>query len=51
MLGPLGRLWSRARSGVHEPRLGKEAVEPDLLLVPLLAFDRTAAGSVTARTL
>ena len=26
--------------GVHEPRLGKEAVEPDLLLVPLLAFDR-----------
>ncbi len=26
--------------GVHEPHPGAETVEPDLLLVPLLAFDR-----------
>ncbi len=27
--------------GVHEPHPSKDAVEPDILLVPLLAFDRT----------
>ena len=27
--------------GVHEPHPGAEAAEPDLLLVPLLAFDRS----------
>ncbi len=39
-------LWSaddvlqQSAFGVHEPHPSKEAVEPDLVLVPLLAFDR-----------
>lgn len=29
--------------GTFEPRMEREAVEPDILLVPLVAFDRTGA--------
>jgi 5-formyltetrahydrofolate cyclo-ligase len=41
------RLWDAAHTlapghfGVHEPPAQAQAVEPDLVLVPLLAFDRT----------
>lgn len=42
-------LWDEAEAlapggfGVHEPRADAPPVEPDLVLVPLLAFDRTGA--------
>ena len=35
-----GDVLTLRRFGVHEPMAGAEVAEPDILLVPLLAFDR-----------